>query len=452
MDVNPEWLPMRLPDSPGWHDPSALDLVRDTPIDCLAISWLADREQVRKSEPLLDRGRELGLSFVSLANTETDPSNTEDAPDFPIIPVAERSTILQHRSSKILAVRDGAWPSIKLSSKGEKDEAEAGPTGIPWVDSNGWLIRLVRAIAPEKSVWIIADPPNEATALSTEAYLLAISDATAYGGNWVLSLDDRLSAGLAAGNAQARTAWETITNTLTYFQKHQGWRTYQAAGILGVLSDFSGPNEFLSTEVLNLMSRRHLPFRILVKSAALSESFGDLKAILYLDNAPPPLDLHDKLLTFALDGGLIIFPVGRAAPLWGSPAPTEPYPRFFMYRVGRGRLAMAKRDITDPYVIALEAHILLSRRQDLLRLWNAGSLNSFYTASPDGTKVLIQLLNYARHPAGDVSLRVMSEFQSSRLWSLGAETPQPLSVASSLNGPEFHLPPISVYAAVELET
>ena len=78
--------------------------------------------------------------------------------------------------------------------------ATAGPTSLPWVDSNGAVLQIARALAPDKTVWIDFDPPQEAKQ-AAEAYMLAVADAASYGAKWAISLDDALRADLPRRNS-----------------------------------------------------------------------------------------------------------------------------------------------------------------------------------------------------------------------------------------------------------
>jgi hypothetical protein len=461
-----EWSPIRWPNGPKWNNPSTLDLVRGTPINCLIVTWNQARQKALQR--LIDRGRREGLAFVGLIEDEADRStgiasaraaglsavaSEHSLPDseFPVIPWVTRSNLTRQTPSTLITISDGVWPSIKMSADGEDNVVEAGPTGIPWVDSNGWFVRLARTLAPQKSIWVVADPPDERVPLRTESYMLAVADAAACGGRWVVSLDDDFSARLVAGNAPAISDWKKIINTLAFFEKHREWRDYESAGLLAVLSDFSGENEFLATETVNLLTRRHLPFRILAKSNAFSTSLEGLKAIFYPDREPPDSELRDALLGFVGGGGLLICPSACGTFASGSRPADQTHPRFEVRSLGAGRLAVAKDELLDPYVLAVDTHILMSRRNDLVRMWNAGSTNSYYFASSDGGKAVVQILNYASRPANYVSLRVLHPYHSGRLWTLQAEAPVPLQVVSGRKSAEFHLPSFSVCATLELE-
>jgi hypothetical protein len=428
-----EWIPLRWPGE--WQDPLLVELVRQTPIDCLVVSG-----GERNLKPIIDRARDAGLAVVA-------PEGAKQA-GVPTVPWTERSKVNWSGAAPVVAISDSLWPGIPARAGGG---AGAGPTGVPWVDSNGWFIQLARARAPSKTFWLASDPPPKAQFLRGASYQLAVADAETYGARWVVSLDERLRAGLVARDSQALETWKQLSAALAFFKAQRAWNQYRPLNVMAVISDFAGPNEELAGEVLNLAARRPLPIRILEKSGAVKASFEGLKAIIYPDQQPPGPELLKKLMAFVRSGGLLI-----AGPKWpvveGAPAAGDTYERFQVRAVGKGRLAAAKEELLDPYLLVMDAHLLLSHRQDPLHFFNAGTTNSYYTASPDGRQALVQIVNYAMRVAGHpISFTTQERYRAARMWTLGSATPAALEVQPAGRGSDVHLPPLSVYAAVELE-
>ena len=116
---------------------------------------------------------------------------------------------------------------------------------------------------------------------------------------------------------------------------------------------------------------------------------------------------------------------------------------------GEGRLAIARKLWMDPYQVTSDAHLLMSRRNDVIRLWNAGSTNARYTRGPSGAG-LVQIVNYATRAFGHpVSLYVAHPYKSAKLVGLSGQAPETLSVEPRGEGVEVNLPPFPVYAAIE---
>src|ERR1035437_5329212 len=162
--MHPEWTPMRWPS--GWRDPSALALLEGTSINYLLV------EKTPVLEPVIAHAQKNGIR------------------------VGEATSL---PPGVIMVV--GEWPGIQLSRSGEVDMVSAGPTSVPWVDSNGWLVRLAATLHPESAVWVDAAPKEPR--LFTHSYVTALADAAAHGGRWVIALDNRLAAGIAGQEPDA---------------------------------------------------------------------------------------------------------------------------------------------------------------------------------------------------------------------------------------------------------
>jgi hypothetical protein len=101
----------------------------------------------------------------------------------------------------------------------------------------------------------------------------------------------------------------------------------------------------------------------------------------------------------------------------------------------------------------------MSHRHDLLRVWNGGAIMSYLTIAPGGGKSLLQMLffsergvNLQRGGQGDaISVRVAGRYRAGTLWTLNGER-QPAEMQIEKEAVELHLPPLSEYAAVELES
>src|SRR5580692_8939477 len=116
------WTPMRWPTA--WTDSSALDLIKGSAIDYLLI------ENGEQFESVRTQARQAGLRI----------GVPDEAP------------------SGVTLVK-GQWPGVR-AARGDAGRVTAGPTGEPWVDSNGWQVRLAAALHPQAAVWVNAPPPD----------------------------------------------------------------------------------------------------------------------------------------------------------------------------------------------------------------------------------------------------------------------------------------------------
>ena len=454
---------MRWPAGARWLEPLTLDLIKDTPIDTLVVPFGAAAQDLR---PLLDEARRRGLALVALVESSAGQvaarSAGFDAVAAPqvaqgMIPWTPRGEMPRGSAAPVLAVTGSVWPSVRASNTDRwaggagAASADAGPTGVPWVDTNGWFIQMARVLAPGKGIWIVVDPPEKQTTLRAETYALAVADAAAYGGRWVVTLDEGFASGIAAADASALGDWKALAGALRFFAARQHWSGYQPISIVGILSDFHGDNEFVSTEILNLISRRQVPFRVIEKSAVRAGSLDGLKAIIYSDQELPAAPLRKQLLAFVEAGGLLICPKG-SAPLASGPSVPGAHGRFQVYKAGSGRIAVSTEDQIDPYVCAGDAHFLLGRRQDLVRIWNPGASNSYYAGPVAGRgSAILEVVSYTRRPVSDMSVYLSNPWRNARFLTLHSQQAQAVGPVKRPDGIEVHIPPFAVFCALELE-
>jgi hypothetical protein len=365
-----QWTPMRWPDT--WKDPALLDLLKGTAVDSL----------------LIGPGEELGS-----------------------VRVRARNEGYQLSAPSGVAVIKGEWPGVKMS-RGR--DAGAGPTGVPWVNSNGWAVRLAMALQPQITVWVDA-PPEAGTFIIPDSYLIAIADSAAYGGRWILSLDSALAASLAAGKPDAQKPWKRILQTAAFFAARKPWSAYTPVANIGVVSDFTGPNEFFSHELLNLLGRAGAHARPVPPGG----SFEGLRAIIYPDAAPPSAALSSRIDAFVKAGGLL--------------------------------MSSQQRPLDDPYVWANDAVVMVSHRHDLVRFWNSGATGSFLAASPQGGKTLAHLLFYSMRGPDSATVRVAGRFRTAKAVTVEQPAVAKVETLQQNGGIEVHLPQVSQYVALELE-
>jgi hypothetical protein len=356
-----------------WADPSLVRLVKGTAIDTLLVDNSDEFEGLRAA------AAQQGLRVVH--------------PDAP----PDGVTVIK-----------GEWPGVRLSRRGA--DADAGPTGVPWVDSNGWQVRLAKAMHPECGVWVAAAPPKDGFRARASAYLTAVADAAAYGGRWIVTLEEALAEDLRGGKAEAGATWKTITDACGFFAAHREWDAWEPAALAAVISDFSGENDFFSKELLNLLARAGLHCVVWPKDRV--PEIRGVRAVIYADGQPPSAELRRRLQAFQGRGGLVM--------------------------EGQG----------DPYEVAQNVAVKISHRYDLVRFWNAGAVGSYLAKSPDAQQAVAHLLFYADRGPAEASVRVAGKWRGFAASMVGG-----LVRVEALRQPdaiEVHLPPVSQYVALEL--
>lgn len=428
-----EWTPFFWPSE--WTDPALIELVRSGPINCLIFEREKTFDSIRRA------AQHAALATIDWNNAAASG-----------IIAGSLSSVRWDSPVPVLAVTDAVWPGIRLSGKGGRDTADAGPTRAPWVDSNRWLVQLAKARARGKEIWVVFDPPKDGFPPAEDGYVRAIADAAVCGARWPVTLDPEFSRSLAARKPDAVERWKRMGSTISFFEQRLAWNAWQPGGALGVISDFTGDHEFMAQEVLNLAARRNLLYRVIERSAAASARFEGLRAILYMDPVAPAPALQQKLLEFARNGGVLLGPPRFRLLAPRSPAVEGAVSGYEIRTVGKGRIATFKNSWDDPYQVAVDAHLLMSRRNDPVRLFNTATVGAYYSVAPDGKKAVVQLVRYSR-PGGarTVIVGTAEDLRAARFWTIEQPTPVPLRPENAELGWEFPLPPFSIYAAVELE-
>jgi hypothetical protein len=369
--------------------------------------------------------------------------------ELPVILRSPRDKVSWDSATPIFCVAENEWPGVKMDSM-KGDTAVAGPTGVPWVNSNAWFSILSAELAPGKTIWLDFDAPEESTVAHPANYPLAVADSEVYGARWVVSLDDKLRDALLKGVPQATATWRKTCDTLAFFAAHPQWAKYKSQGILTVISDFRGDNRFVSGEALNLLNRRHVQFKVIERSKALMGPMPGIRALLWLDKEAPSADQTANSLAFVRRGGLLI-----ASKYWGPTGAKatrrDPSIDYDVYNVGEGQIAVPDEGFQDPYQVALDTQLLVSRRNDLARLYNPATTNCHCSYDPIHKERLVQVLNYSTAPAAFVTLWVNTQVHAARFWNAGIAQSQTIKGVAAIPGTDFGLPTITVSSALEIE-
>lgn len=452
-----------------FHDPASLDLLKGSPVNCLVLSWAGglpeDGPQQKSAAGLIAAARQRDLAVVGWvdgsANHEAAIASAKSAglaavairdfrgkSDYPVITWGERASMAWDAAGPVLAVSDNVWPGIAVAAGG----ASAGPTGRPWLDSNGWYLQLARA-RTRVPLWVMYDPPENGRVVSGQSYSTAICDSETAGGRWVISLDASLQARLAAGETSAQETFKQIGNAARFFEDHALWKSYGSLGVVGIVSDFTGENLDLSGEILNLLARRNMQFRVIWKSRATAQAFTGLKALVYADRTPPAGELRRDIMNFAAQGGLL-----ATGPGWISEGrPVDPgfETQFDVRAFGKGRLAVGREELADAYRVATDVQVLASHTNDLVKIYNSASSATLFAVSPDGSKAVLHALSYAGgRPSAARTVWVRQKYRSARLWQIGAAEPTPIegAPAEEYFGMEYPIPASAPgYFALEFE-
>src|SRR5208337_952729 len=159
MNLDAKWVPMKWPCGPleiarrsqsqsinadlketleAWGQPSTLELLKGTPINCLIVDWAfgepEDSAQQQSLKPLLEAGRRLGISFVGKIAAKEDSGAAVAAAraaglsavmlgdasgqsfDLPAILQFPRDKVAWETASTSFSSRENVWPGLGLET------------------------------------------------------------------------------------------------------------------------------------------------------------------------------------------------------------------------------------------------------------------------------------------------------------------------------------------------
>ena len=309
----------------------------------------------------------------------------------------------------------GKWPHIRTNwvTKNNGVLQVTGRSAQPWIENNAALLRLARPEAGEATPvftysWRPITLSDVDEGPSLDDYLVAIAESGSFGGDLLLPLHERFERGLLLGQPQARSDWTEIRRYIEFYSWNLPDR-YQPIANIGVVT--SEPT--LWFEVMNLLARHNLPCELLSPASLVSRALKGLDLLVVLDE--PGQSQNDALAAFERGGGQVI-------------------------RMLKG--------VADPNAFALDVRQKLGRARRVVDIWNGITVLVAPFQEPNGTSMLLTIVNYA-HQDLPVQLRVKGSFSQVRYES--PEDPGALLPSQNRDGfTEFVLPALRIGGRVFL--
>jgi hypothetical protein len=440
----PDWVPARWQSS----DPKSLELIAQTPINCLLVErsntgaafiksaadhGIALLGIVRPGSDAVEQARQvasMGMTGVVLEG-DFDPKVRTALGDSKIatVELPSRSRMrLGDQAMPVMGTYQGVWPGVEIDAGGS---AKSAPSGAPWIDTNTGFLRFVRAYT-SKPVWIANSPP-EKMVIPVQRYLQSIADAEITGAHWVLALDDDFNRRLLENDAKALADWKRIGAELKFYQSHKDWRALRPHSELALVED-AGSGALLSGGVLDMIAVKHTPVRPVPNPKLSDEAMKDAK--LAVDVDPASLDAAQKetLKNFTRGGGTLL----SGPPGWKFPMPKE------------GEITLGKNDFAKLDEIWKEVNGMTGRRNLGARLFNVSSMLSNLLESADGKQLILHLVNYTDFPIESITAHVLGTFKHAQLLAPDG-TSKELPVYAVEEGTGVDIDKVDVVATVVLD-
>ncbi len=448
----------------NWYDPATLNLLEGSPVNCLLVTWSAganaalERRQQALVKTYAEGARRRNLAVLGLVYPGGDPRTiAESAADahldglvlegqFPdgftqrltavnpsavVIPIARDAASARTSQASVLAIEGVSTSARNLADMGIR----GAPSSEPWIESNIWLVRSLRLSSAWRPVWI-SYQPDGGTELD---YARSVADAAVAGGRWVAALDDKLRTGLRRNDPAALATWQRIGASLRFGEQNAAWRTFTPYGNVALILDTASAEPEIQEEYLKLVARRQVPYRLILRSELTADSLSGLRTVLATALAPPTEAERRMLRGFADTGGVVL-----AGPSWGNAPNDQPFAEM---PLGKGRLIVYREP--DPEAIARDMKEL-SLDEAGMMAFNVPSVLTYASASRDGKRVVVQLLNYSKAPATSITIRLNRAWKAARLFTPDA-APLDLAIRSVESKTDIAIPKLALWGGVVIE-
>jgi hypothetical protein len=401
-------------------EPKSLDLLRDSPVNCLLL------EQPQWSPAFLAEANKRNLAAYAVIHPSAAPMDQARRAvelRFPgavlegrfhravadrlaaylkdsrlnVVRLGLRSDIRFDSGDSIIGTFQGVWPGIQEG----QDEAKSAPSGTPWIDTNTGFLRFVRA-STTAPVWIANTPPD-GKSFAAERYIQAIGDAAMTGAHWVVALDSDFQKRLLSGNQRALGDWKHINQALAFYQQHDDWSTAQAYGKLALIED-EPTGALLSGGVLDMIAVKHTPVRPIPNPRLSRDAMAGSSMAVNVDPESLSHQQKEALKAFTRSGGTLL----TGPPGWKFPAPQP------------GQITLEKADLQKLDEIWKELNSMTGRRNLGVRLFNVASMLSNLVETKDG-QVVLHLVNYSDYPVENVTVHVLGQYKTATLYQPAAQ-------------------------------
>ena len=443
-----DWVPAR------WasNDPKSLDLVGETPINCLLIErplWSQEFAQqaarrgiatlgvVRQNSDAISAAR-LAKSFAFSGVVMEGPFEEAAAEHIrkvladsaiPLVELTTRGRMHFDSAAPIVGTFQGVWPGVQAQD--DHGSAKSGPSGAPWINTNTGFLRFARA-STQSAIWI-ANAPPEKTAIGVSQYLHAVGDAGLAGARWVVALDEDLNRRVLARDPAALLVWRQIGAHLKYYEEHKDWRAMRAHSNLALVEDVD-TGALLSGGVLDMIAVKHTPVRPIPYAKISPAAMQGTK--IAVDVNPPALspEQREVLKAFTRSGGTLF----TGPPGW----------KFRSLR--KDEITLEKVDLDRLDEIWKELNSLMGRTNLGARLFNVSSMLSNLLEAPDQKQVVLQLVNYTDFPVENITAHVLGSFHTAKLLRPN-QPPRTLETYAVEDGTGIDIDQIGALATLILE-
>ena len=349
-----------------------------------------------------------------------------------------------------VVVKDGVWSGAAMPERAES--VIAGATVRPWVNANGSRIGYLRALYPDRPpiLGYSADAeagvkPDKPPALASLE--LALIDAWAAGGNYVLTLTSEHRQQLLSGKQDALAVWQSLGRTARWLREHVALLRQPVLPNITLLVERGDT----TAELASLMYRQNASPRLVDAAHPPEPDPGHCAVLVAAGIRAPNAAAADRILAHAEAGATVVTDTTGADAWWRKKGwkPERAFEDRTFYSAGRGRLVVYAQAIQDPGEFAFDM-IDLAGANRPVRLWDNGAVIALSSSKATGEAVL-RAVNYGPpFHSMEILAQISGHFSSARL--LRPEAPATsLRIAKRGSNSEIALPGLNLLSVVKFE-
>lgn len=354
-----------------------------------------------------------------------------------------------HPKVRFLVLSRGKQPQMRGNLVIKRDSVleVSSPTAQPWIDANLALIRVQQRSLPGQIPlytfsWNESNPAQQQAITPTD-YSLAIAESCSFQADLILELDAGMQRALREQDVPAKTSWKQMRSYID-FCAHAGEQGLKpAANVAVVVDDLDA-----SDEVMNLLARHNIPFKVFLPSDLREENFETFDVVVVFEKRDQTT--YKRISNLADHGKTVVVVDAHGKYPWQTHEAVRVNEHTVSYAVGKGKVLELSEPVVDPETFAQDIRRLLRKQDVLMNLWNGlTTLAVPYREHGPALKVL-NLVNYAAEPVR-VQVEVKGSYSAIRYEAPGQECCQSLVPVKHDGFTEFVIPDLMIAGRVHLE-
>jgi hypothetical protein len=368
---------------------------------------------------------------------------------------SELQTALPHLRSaypklRFMVLNEGKLPQMRGSMVIKRDGVleVSSPTAQPWIDTNLALIKIEQTANDQQAPlytfsWGRSESGQQERVPTATDYSLAVAEAGAFHADLVLDVNEYLQKALNAKDPAAWKLWKEVLNYADFYSRDKMDAGLEAAANVAVVVVDFDPSD----EVMNLLARHNIPFRILRASDLQSKALENFDVIVVF--AEPDPDSSQRIAELASQGKTVVLVEGQGSYPWHNTQAIRLNEHATSYVVGNGKVIELSEPVTDPETFAQDIRRLLGNEHSLISLWNGLTTIAVPYAENGRDLNEIDFINYAADPLR-VQVRVKGSFRSVRYESPDHSPAESLAPVEHNGFTEFVIPELEIAGRVYL--